>query len=411
MPVPRTSLLPASINALGELVAAEWASQNFDTRRFPEIAANALQRTAIWREIPAADIPGWVASIDWLPHQPDLDSRFGEPPITLFCHPKFYIEALHWTQGTPDIHQHGFCGAFAVWQGSSIHSRYTYHCDRRVNAAMLLGDLRFESAALRRVGDVELIEAGDRLIHATFHLDSPSVTIVVRTHLDVEHQPQYAYYRPHLAIDNDYRDALVERRVQLLRFLHRSHSPEFEVFAETALSRSDVYGSYRLLEFLGSSSDTAAVFERCLRQAIRKHGEDISRLATVLRDKIHEERLRALRVRVTSPDHRLFLALLMNVPSRQEILDLIASSFPAEDPKTLVLRWTSQLCEMGVTGFQLNETNAAIFNHLINGRRGAELARALGDEFDLVQDESEADRLTEHCSRMVDATIFRHLLR
>ncbi|MFN2514442.1 MAG: hypothetical protein ABR568_23900, partial [Pyrinomonadaceae bacterium] len=54
-----------------------------------------------------------------LPHQYDVEGRFGNPPITLFAGPRFHIDVYYWLDGTTSIHQHSFTGAFQVLLGSS----------------------------------------------------------------------------------------------------------------------------------------------------------------------------------------------------------------------------------------------------------------------------------------------------
>ena len=131
-------------NSLGVTLASEWASRNFDSEAFPDLAMRALERSRLCDHVTAEEIPEWAATVAWLPYQPNLNTRFGEPPITLFWHPKFYIEALHWTVGTPEIHRHTFSGAFAILEGSSIQSRYTFETEKRVSARMALGKLRLK---------------------------------------------------------------------------------------------------------------------------------------------------------------------------------------------------------------------------------------------------------------------------
>ncbi|HZJ13652.1 MAG TPA: hypothetical protein VFD27_01315, partial [Chthoniobacteraceae bacterium] len=49
-----------------------------------------------------------------------------------------------------------------------------------------------------------------------------------------------------------------------------------------------------------------------------------------------------LRGSITEIEHRFFLALLLNVPSRADILRLVAQRFPAAPVET-ILRWAEEL--------------------------------------------------------------------
>jgi len=78
--------------------------------------------------------------------QKNLDATFGQPPITLFHHDRFYIEALFWLSSTTSIHQHAFAGAFSVLAGSSVQARYRFEPRTGVERR-----LRFGHVSLRVV--------------------------------------------------------------------------------------------------------------------------------------------------------------------------------------------------------------------------------------------------------------------
>ncbi|MEO6029118.1 MAG: hypothetical protein ABIR79_19840, partial [Candidatus Binatia bacterium] len=43
--------------------------------------------------------------------------------------------------------------------------------------------------------------------------------------------------------------------------------------------------------------------------------------------------------------HRFFLALLLNVGTRDDLLALVAERFPEQPPLATVMRWADELCE------------------------------------------------------------------
>ena len=59
---------------------------------------------------------------------------------------------------------------------------------------------------------------------------------------------------------------------------------------------------------------------------------------------------------ITSDAHRFFLALLLNVPSREKILQLVKQRYPDQDPVETVLDWVEELGRTRVLGSK--ETNA-----------------------------------------------------
>ena len=111
---------------LGLSVEEAWREANYSETAFPEIASKALADARLREKVTPWEIIRWLASEPQLPRQPDIEAMFGNPPITLFCGPRFYIDIYFWVDGTTEIHQHGFAGAFQVLVGSSLHSRYSF---------------------------------------------------------------------------------------------------------------------------------------------------------------------------------------------------------------------------------------------------------------------------------------------
>ena len=108
-------------------------------------------------------------------------SSFGQPPVTLYWHPHFVIDAYFWATGTTTIHEHGFSGAFAVASGSSLQSRYRFEEFERFGDTVWVGALHQLDLEYLRQGDCRQIWAGDKFIHSVFHLESPSLSLCVRT--------------------------------------------------------------------------------------------------------------------------------------------------------------------------------------------------------------------------------------
>ncbi len=97
---------------LGKEIEDIWRDANYNEELFPAIAADALRKAGLPAKVSAWEIVEWTLLQDELPRQKDVHANFGDPPITLFVAPRFYIDAYFWIDGTTAIHQHGFCGAF-----------------------------------------------------------------------------------------------------------------------------------------------------------------------------------------------------------------------------------------------------------------------------------------------------------
>ena len=59
---------------------------------------------------------------------------------------------------------------------------------------------------------------------------------------------------------------------------------------------------------------------------------------------------------ITSDEHRFFLALLLNISSRQKVLELVKQRYPDQDPVETILDWIEELGRTRVLGSK--ETNA-----------------------------------------------------
>jgi hypothetical protein len=184
---------------LGLEVERAWRAKSYDERALPELALAALQRAQLHQRVTPREILSWAITTEQLLPPRRQDKEFGQPPLMVYLGERFFIEVLFWLEGTTDIHQHGFSGAFSVLAGSSIESQYEFQPRHPIHAQLALGDLRLKSLRLLPTGECRPIVGGSALIHSVFHLDHPSVTVVVRTYQDVAALPQFSYLRPHLA--------------------------------------------------------------------------------------------------------------------------------------------------------------------------------------------------------------------
>src|SRR3954449_11680736 len=205
---------------LGRTVLERWKRENFSLGEFSEIARAALDERPPAKQVDLAAVLRDFLLSEEQPSQTESD--FGEPELVVYSHPRFYIQLLFWMDGTTAIHQHEFSGAFHVMHGSSIHARYEFEKPRPVTPYLRLGKLRVKTMGLLETGSTVPIGSGQKDIHSLFHLDSPSVTVVVRTQHDPGTGPQFNYLPPHIAIDPHFSDKLTMRRKQLLDVLQQA---------------------------------------------------------------------------------------------------------------------------------------------------------------------------------------------
>jgi hypothetical protein len=281
---------------LGGLVERLWREKNYHDGAFPKIAARALAEADLPAHVSPWEIVRWVHTVAQLPRQQDVDARFGNPPITLYNGPRFYIDIYFWVDGTTQIHQHGFAGAFQVLAGSSIHSRYDFREEEAINAHVSLGQVVFKDSELLKKDDIRPIIPGKKFIHALFHLDRPSATITIRTQGSPQAQPQYSYHKPYLALDPFFKEESAVKKLQTVSLLLTIEHPEAYAQIGELLAASDFQTAFAILDLVfalqGSNtlkktlrvSTGAEQFEEWLGKARRRHGALADRIPPVLEE-------------------------------------------------------------------------------------------------------------------------------
>ena len=387
---------------LGAEIEDAWREQNYNEEVFPDIAAGALQRVDLPSKVSAWEVIEWTLRQSELPPQKDPGANFGDPPITLFVAPRFYIDVYFWLNGTTQIHQHSFCGAFQVLLGSSLHSWYEFERTESVNAFVETGEMSLKVCELLKVGDVQPIMPGREYIHSLFHLDQPSATIVVRTEKNPQHLPQFSYHKTYLAFDPFFEHQTTAKKLQSLEPLFRIDHPDTDRLISELLETADFQTSVDVLStahshlsggFLGqlfNLEGPAARFASFLDIVMRRHGAKAARLNEIFEHRNRVTDLIRRRSYVTNPEHRFFFALLLNVDGRNRILSLVKDRFPDADPVEKILDWSHDLAQTRVVG--VNTPNAlgienfgdidlSILENLLRGRSDKETLDALSGEY------------------------------
>jgi hypothetical protein len=373
---------------LGRQIERRWRAKDYDDAAFAEIAYEALLETPPADHVDPTQVIRSLCDDEGFVTQVNPAATFGQPPITVFCTDRFYIEVLYWVDGTTSIHQHGFSGAFHVLAGSSIHARYEFDIEHMFNLRILEGRLRRKDVELLSKGATRPILAGNKLIHSLFHLDRPSVSVVVRTLWDPGNNPPYLYLGRRLAVDPFHRPPPVARRLQALQFLHDVQHPELESIAREFLSLGGTFEGYLVLEklFQCMSAERFATFLEGARQWHPRFVDVAGPTFTWAR---REQRIVARRRRVRDPNHRYFLALLLNAPPLRDILQLVASRYPQHSPVDQIVTWVKEMTTTRLDGdhetligMDLDDACLSIFRAMLEGRTVDGIAEQLREEFD-----------------------------
>jgi hypothetical protein len=417
---------------LGEQLEELWREKNYNEEEFPALAAEALRSAGLPEKVTAWDVLEWTMNQTVLPEQKDPRASFGDPPITLYTAPRFHVDVYFWFEGTTAIHQHAFCGAFQVLHGSSIHSWYEWNRRETVNTFTEIGDMTLKVCELLEVGDIQEIWAGKQYIHALFHLDQPSATIVVRTDKSPMYLPQYAYNKPFLAIDPFFEQIVTTKKLQSIAALLRASHPEADAKIVGVLEECDFQTTFSILSqvyhMIGGSGLDAAFgltrgeerFGRFLEAAARRHGRLADVLPPIFAYREKQDQIVRLRGFVTNPEHRFFLALLLNADGRERIYGLIRKRFPDTDPLEKVLDWVFDMSQTRVLG--TNPPNALgiadfdnfdmfVLENLLREKSGDDMRASLMAEYSAEEAEKLPGDLDARIDRISRAVIFQPLLQ
>ncbi len=328
---------------LGRTVLQRWKKANFSLEKFPEIARAALDEQPPAEHVDLAEFMREFLLNDEQPFQ--TQSGFGQPELVAYDHPRFYIQLLFWMDGTTDIHQHEFSGAFHVMHGSSIHAHYEFENGQSITPHFRVGEVKMKNIELLETGRTVPIISGQRCIHSLFHLDTPSVTVVVRTQNDPGTGPQFNYLPPHIAMDPVLDDALTMRRKQLLDVLEQIEDPTYPELVQEMIAELDFERGFFILQNCMGHLRDIGEWESTLGAFQSKHGALAKGVPATLEECVRRDVIKGMRSSISEPEHRFFLALLMNAPTRADLFALVAERFPDEPPADTVLRWAHELGE------------------------------------------------------------------
>lgn len=336
---------------LGRTVLERWRERNFSLEVFPELTRTAIDEAPPSENVDIGEMIREFLSNDDQPFQ--SESSFGQPELIAFNDTRFYIQILFWLEGTTEIHQHEFSGAFHVMQGSSVHSEFDFVGARSITPHIRTGDLSVKRIELLETGRTVSITSGRECIHSLFHLDTPSITVVIRTHHDPGTGPQYNYLPPHIAINPLHADSLTARRKQLLDVLETTEDPDYGTHANEMMGRLDFERGFDMLRHAMPRLKELGEWDEVLATFQNKHGELALGVPATLAECLRRETISRMRHFIVNPEHRFFLALLMNVQNRADIFALVTRRFPGSSPIDTIIGWAEELVEPDDFGITL----------------------------------------------------------
>ncbi len=323
---------------LGESVEASWRRQNYREASFAQIAHDALVASASHERMSWRDLLAWCVRTPLL----DTDNRvFGDVPLRLYEGPRFYVEALVWNDGQIAIHDHAFGGAFTVLSGTSLHMSYGFAVADMLNEGFGVGELTLQKAEQLETGNVRVIEPGRSFVHAVYHMDTPTVSLVVRSKIDTRALPQLAYLNPGIAFDRSavQRDA-IDKPLAALRVAANVDRQLFLTLARDTIIERDAHLAFEVVSRAarGPLLDAPELVAELVETCTTNHPALKPVLATAIATQLRSMDLLTRRSKAKAREVRLLFALLLNVPRRAELLAM-AGTQTNDDPIETVLNW------------------------------------------------------------------------
>ena len=343
--------LKIQIKELVEQVDQSFRAVDYDWALFPALAARHLAEFNGFDDLSLASLASLVTDGCGALQ---IDNSFSDLPLDLCRTPNFRAELLLWSNATTSLHQHAFSGAFRVVRGGSIHTRYAFEERHRINGDFQRGDLVLRGSESLAVGDVrEIMPGRTGLIHSLYHLENPSITLVLRTAAHKEFGPQFDYFPPGLAFNRGVFTKDFELR-SLIRLLSVLKPLDPDLFAKTLIERGASLDPSRLAWlFLMSPQlfDDPSLRDAFIKQVRVKNNSLADCLLDARTTREAQSRLIGMRKVVKDADLRFFLALLMNVPDRNDFMRLVSLRYPKHDPAERCASWLARL--------SVDETSAA----------------------------------------------------
>jgi hypothetical protein len=332
---------------------------------------------------------------------------FSDAGITLYHHPRFDIEVLCWLSASMHVHEHAFRGAFQVIEGSSVHAEYEFTATDEITADLKLGILSRRRLEMLVRGDIREIRPGSSFIHRLFHLDHPSLSLVIRTKEPIN--SQFGYFPPGAAFNDCFSSEDLMLKGKLLSVLQRARHPSFASRTSDFFERADFFSSAVLLRRMYPWLQQFGFFGGILDRFRERHGFRAEFLIACLEEARRARPILLARENLTNAEHRYFLALLLLLDTRREVFEWIEKRH-GEDPKLLVARWLTEMAT-DKQFLQFGELEPGVLTHLLDAISLDELRQRLGDAHSSGWVEAQADKISQAYHRILSNPILRPLFR
>jgi hypothetical protein len=264
-----------------------------------------------------------------------------------------------------------------------------------------------------------------------FHLDRPSATLTVRTYHSPSGHPQYNYLKPHIAENPFYKEPATIRKLQTVALLLSIEHGEADQMIGELLATADFHTAFLILseafrhltsnemERVFHISSGRERFHRLLERARLRHGELIDLILPVFDEFQRQHNIIQRRRYLTSNEHRFLLALILNVPDRAKVLELVKQRFPQQAAIDTVADWVMELGttkllgspEPNVLGIDyFDEDSLFVFRRLLAGDALEQVRHAIKAQYPGDAAESLIEDLEEINSTFQNSILLNSIL-
>jgi hypothetical protein len=254
----------------------KWSQTGYQLASFQEIATQSLETFSyeLTKDQLDLTLAEWFLKTAPLPPQINLHNTFGQPPITIFNNHKFVVDLYIWLDFDTSIHSHGFRGAFRVLHGKSLHEKFKVKNLKTFSPDVMLTELGTPEMTLLQRGDIHSILPGKELIHRVVHLESPTITLCVKT-INEPELFQWNYFPNGLAIQKRHLPASLIKEIYYFQYLLVQNPTLATDFLNQILDRSDISTHMNLSEEImsGAYALSEETSELILGRILERHGE------------------------------------------------------------------------------------------------------------------------------------------
>jgi hypothetical protein len=215
---------------------------------------------------------------------------------------------------------------------------------------------------------------------------------------------------PGLAIDSEDHDDLRTRRLILLDGMAHGQIEGLREYARRLIDNCDLETLFYMFSALTRRKVDRGLLAELYSIARERHGDIVDLFRQVCEGERRTRIVTSLRSKISHPEARFLLALLMLMPDRDAIFETIRLQFSNAEPLATIETWLEGMSGKETIGFDFNDVNRILFRGLVEGLDTESLLQRLEDEFRGDSIDEHRDRLLAHARQLARSDLFYPLL-